>query len=322
MPKACREPIGALPHRYRAADDPPRGTARTLPLAAWRARCANAAETVAPLVALHAIAPGAVAAAATGLGCESPQEGLAYRVVAQLRTLDIVLLPSNRDLTTLARKAARRNVEPLHKRALPLVSPGWTWYETIVDDAPPWPEMMLHAAASHDLESYDAALDLAEGDERVDEETTHTIDALNRRSWESSVKNSGNFFWSDQDRVAGRMPCPADIKAAITSDIAGAFGDEGLGGVPTYIAYIAADTGNVYLDVVAEHWADHVAEAFAWSPGVAVRAREVWRAAHDALDGYRDIRATLDDPHTWPAFLRAYGATLNWCFGPGMRAIA
>ncbi len=30
MPKACREPIGALPHRYRAADRQPRGTARTV----------------------------------------------------------------------------------------------------------------------------------------------------------------------------------------------------------------------------------------------------------------------------------------------------
>jgi len=322
MPKACREPIGARPYRYRAADCQSHGTARTLPLAAWRARCAGVAETVAPLMALHAVAPGAVAAAATGLSRESLRETLAYRVVTQLRTLDIVLLPSDRDLTTLARKAARRNVEPLHKRALPLVSPGWTWYETMVDDAPPWPEMVLHAAASYDLESYEAALDLAEGDARVDEETTHTIDALNRRSWESSVKNSGNYFWSDRDRIEGRTPCPADIKAAITSDTAGAFRDEGLSGVPTYIAYIAADTGNVYFDVLAEHWADHVAEAFAWSPGVAARARDLWCAAHDALDGYRDTRATLDDPRTWPAFLHAYGATLDWCFGSGTRAIA
>ncbi len=322
MPKACREPIGARPYRYRAADRQSRGAARTLPLAAWRVRCAGVAEAAAPLVALHAVAPGAVAAAATGLDRESLRETLAYRVVAQLRTLDIVPLPSDQDLTTLAREAARRNVEPLHGRVLPLVSPGWTWYETIVDDALPWPEMMLHAAASYDLESYDAALDLAEGDARVDEETTHTIDALNRRGWESSVKNSGNYFWSDQDHVDGRTPCPADIKAAITSDIAGAFRGEGLGGVPTYIAYIAAATGNVYFDVAAEHWADHVAEAFAWSPGVAARAHDLWCAAHDALDGYRDTRATLDDPRAWPAFLHAYGATLDWCFGPGMRAIA
>jgi len=322
MPKACREPIGARPYRYRAADHQSRGTARTLPLAAWRARCAGVAETVAPLAALHAVAPGAVAAAATGLGRESPQETLAYRVVAHLHTLDIVPLPSDRDLTTLARTAARRDVEPLHKRALPLVSPGWTWYETMVDDAPPWPEMLLHAASSYDLESYEAALDLVEGDERARGGTARAIDALNRRSWESSVKNSGDYFWSDQDRIEGRIRCPADIKAAITSDIAGAFGDEGLSGVPTYLAYIAADTGNVYLDIVAEHWEYHVARDYAWSPDVAVRAREAWCAAHDALDGYHDTRATLDDPRTWPAFLRAYGATLDWCFGPGMRAIA
>jgi len=335
MPRLSRPLTDVAAHRRSMRGG--RGGARVAACAAalptMRERCVDMADAVAPLAALYTVAPARTARAAAwppasqeatergGVTPDVPREILVRRVIEQLRALDLAPLPDDRDLAAMALEARRDGRRPLHLVALPLISPQWTWYEeSLGDTAAPWPELMLHAAASRTLDTYYATRDLAQDDARADEGTVRAVDALNRRGWESSVKNGGHYFWSDDDRVDGGMPCPGDIWRAVAEDVAGSFAREGLAGVPGYATYIGGHTDNIYFDVLAEQWEEHLTEEFSRSPGVAARARGLWRAARTAIDGYRATRDALDDPRSWPAFLRAYRATLDWCFGPGMRA--
>lgn len=294
-------------------------------LGALRARCADGLAVLAPLDALHALNPAFVSTITDGLTGDafaSPatlQETLARRVIAQLRALVFVPLPDEPALVRLGRVAARQGVQPLHACALPVRSPGWTWYESALGESPAWPELLLYAAATYDLNGYDAACDAAREDARVDSRTLRTIDDLARRSWEATAKNSGNYFWTDRDRVAGRLRCPADIHHAIRADRAGGFARAGLAGIPAYAAYIVGDTDNFYLDVIAEDWNTYVGDHLAWSPTVLATVRRLWRDASMRRGQLRRLGDRLREPAVWPVFLRAYRGTLEWCFGPGRR---
>ena len=285
-----------------------------------RTHCAHALDVLRPLEALRALHPDGVPSVTAGLVGSPPaalKDKLARRVIAHLRAQHWAPLPDEGTLARVARVAARRGVPPLHACALPVLSPRWAWYDVALHEPPAWPELLLYAAATYDVDGYYAARDAAVDDARVDAATVRAIEDLNRRSWASSAKNSGNYFWTDRDRVDGRLRRPADIHRAVRDDRAGAFAARGLGDIPAYTAYVAGDTANFYLDVSAEEWDDYVADHLAWSATVLATAPGLWQGARRRRTQLRRVSRALHEPAVWPAFLQAYRATLDWCFGPG-----
>ncbi len=106
------------------------------------------------------------------------------------------------------------------------------------------------------------------------------------------------------------VPAVARDRAGAFAQAAGAAAD-----APALAAFAIGWTGNFYLDVTVDAWEDYVVTELAWLPFVLVDLAAHWHAA--ARRPRLTAATALARPTAWPGFLRAYAATVDWCFGPG-----